>query len=176
MSVYGGCGVRWKGRTILGLILNSTFLSHPLHFALVSFAKSAIPQHSLHMSMLRLYGVTILSCVSTTDTYPTTCSRGFARAKSSMSARLYNAFTLAFLKASTSAREHGKGGLTCSFLVTRCARARRRRASAMSGSMSMREFALTESLAVFSMRHPGEEMRRMVDEGVNVEAESQREE
>jgi hypothetical protein len=46
----------------------------------------------------------------------------------------------------------------------------------MSGSMSMREFALTDSLAVFSMRHPGEEMRRMVDEGVNVEAESQREE
>jgi hypothetical protein len=42
--------------------------------------------------------------------------------------------------------------------------------------MSMRELALMESLADFSMRQPGEEIRRMVDEGVNVEVESQREE
>jgi hypothetical protein len=42
--------------------------------------------------------------------------------------------------------------------------------------MSMREFALRESFAVFSMRQPGLEMRRIVREGVKVDAESQREE
>jgi hypothetical protein len=163
-------------RTILGLIRNVICFSHPLHFPSSAFAKTAIPQHSLHMSILRLYGVMIFSCVSTKDMYPTITSFGFARAKSSMSARVYNALTRAFSYPSTSRSETENGGLTCSFFVTRCASARKRRASLRSGSISTREFALTVNLAVFSMRQPGFEIRRIVCEGVKVAAESQREE
>jgi hypothetical protein len=138
--------------------------------------KTDLPQHSLHMSILRLKGVTTFNAVIITLKYPTICSLGFDLANSSTSASVYNALTLAFRNSSTSLSETGNGGFTCSLFVRRWASARRRRASAISGSISSLEFPLRESLAVFSMRQPGLEMSRILREGVKEEAESQREE
>jgi hypothetical protein len=90
---------------------------------------------------------------------------------SSISAKLYRMRTSAVSAASISNTPQGNGGLTCSVLVKRCAKARNHKASLMFGSTWTVVFALRVRLVDLSILQPGLDIRRTVSDGFHVDVE-----